>query len=278
MTLTVKAAVQQGAKLLEDAGVGAPRLTAEVLLLHALGKERSYLYSHPEAELGEIAWIHYGRYLHQRLSGIPTQYVTKKQEFYGRSFAVSRDVLIPRPETEHVVTAALERITPGDTVVDVGCGSGAIAVTLALESSARLFASDISYDALGIARKNASKHGASVSFVAGDLLKGFRARSLQMVVSNPPYVGLIEKDGLQREVLEHEPHVALFGGERGNEIYGQLIGQAAQVLRPGGWIVLELGWKSEPAVRECLDSERWDSVEAIPDLAGYPRVMRARLR
>src|SRR3954447_8403996 len=149
--LTINEALRQGTTLLEEAAVSAPRLTAEVLLSHALKRDRVYLFGHSSDELTELAWIHYGRYLHQRIGGKPTQYITKTQEFYGRDFTVSPDVLIPRPETEHVVEAALDRIGAGDRIVDVGCGSGAIAVTMALESRAEVWATDISLDALSVA-------------------------------------------------------------------------------------------------------------------------------
>src|SRR4029453_265076 len=128
--MTVPPALLQGPRVLEDAGIAAPRLTAEVLLAHALRRERTYLYAYPEHVLSEIEWIHYGRYLHERLGGKPTQYITGRQEFYGREFRVSRDVLIPRPETEHVVEAALELARGAHRILDVGAGSGALAVTL----------------------------------------------------------------------------------------------------------------------------------------------------
>src|SRR3984885_2882981 len=128
--MTILTALLQGTKLLEEEAISAPRLTAEVLLTHALHRERSYLYAHPEEELTEAAWIHYGRYLHERLQGKPTQYITGRQEFYGREFRVTPDVLIPRPETEHLVAACTGRVRRGDTVLDAGTGSGAIAVTL----------------------------------------------------------------------------------------------------------------------------------------------------
>src|SRR3954471_12340326 len=135
--MTLHTALLQGSKLLEDAAITAPRLTAEVLLSHALHRDRVYLYSHPEQELSEIEWLHYGRYLHERLNGKPTQYITRTQEFYGRPFLVTPDVLIPRPETEHVVEAALA--LDGRRILDVGCGSGAIAVTLQLETGAEVW-------------------------------------------------------------------------------------------------------------------------------------------
>src|SRR5437660_5567782 len=141
--LAIQTALLQGVKLLEEGAIGVPRLTAEVLLAHALRRERSYLYAHPEEQLSEVAWLHYGRFLHERLQGKPTQYITGRQEFYGRDFRVTPDVLIPRPETEHLIQAGLARIRPGDIVLDVGAGSGAIAITLALETKARVLATDI---------------------------------------------------------------------------------------------------------------------------------------
>src|SRR5437764_11065579 len=140
--MTVRTALVQGATLLDDAGIAVPRLTAEVLLGHAMRVERVYLFAHPEQELEELQWLHYGRYLHERLAGKPTQYITRKQEFYGRDFRVTPDVLIPRPETEHVVEIAMRK--GGRRILDVGTGSGALAVTLQLETGAGVWATDIS--------------------------------------------------------------------------------------------------------------------------------------
>src|SRR3974390_454918 len=142
--MTLQTALLQGIQLLEEAAVPVPRLTAEVLLSHALKRERVYLYAHPEQELRELEWLHYGRYLHERLQGKPTQYITTRQEFYGREFRVTPDVLIPRPETEHVVEVALAVCRGARRLVDVGTGSGALAVTLQLETGAAVAATDIS--------------------------------------------------------------------------------------------------------------------------------------
>jgi release factor glutamine methyltransferase len=273
--MNVRTALDQGTRLLEDAHVAVPRLTAEVLLCHALRRERVYLYSHPEDELSEHNWIHYGRYLHERMRGKPTQYITGMQEFYGREFAVTADVLIPRPETEHVVDAVLERVTRGSRVVDVGCGSGAIAVTVALEREVAVWATDISVAALRVASANAHRLRADVRFVAADLLAAFGQRSMDVVVSNPPYVRLGDRESLQREVREFEPEVALYAGASGNEMYQRIVRDAERVLRPGGWMVFELGYRSLEPVREMLD-QRWSDVSAGPDLAGIPRVLSAQ--
>src|SRR5580658_11309600 len=164
--MTVRTALLQGTKLLDDANVGVARLTAEVFLAHALRRDRTYLFGHPEHELSELEWLHYGRYLHERMQGTPTQYITGRQEFYGRDFRVTPDVLIPRPETEHVIEAALRQ--PARSILDIGTGSGAIAVTLALETKARVMATDISMSALRVASENARGLGAEIRFVAGD--------------------------------------------------------------------------------------------------------------
>ncbi len=274
--MTVQTALNQGCRLLEEAGVPLPKLTAEVLLGYALDRERSYLYAHPEEELTDQAWLHYGRYLHERIQGKPTQYITQRQEFYGREFFVNADVLIPRPETEHVVETALAEARDARRVVDVGSGSGAIAVTLKLEMRAEVFATDVSLPALAVARRNAQKLGAEVCLVACDLTAAFAAASVDMVVSNPPYVALSDRSGLQKEVRDFEPHVALFAGQTGFEVYQRLVGEAERVLRPGGSLVMELGFKTRDAVCGMLGS-RWRDVRTVPDLAGIPRVLAARL-
>jgi release factor glutamine methyltransferase len=274
--LTISEALRQGTTLLDEAAVPAARLTAEVLLAHALKRDRVFLFAHSTDELTELTWIHYGRYLHQRIAGKPTQYITRRQEFFGRDFSVSPDVLIPRPETEFLVSAALERMRPGDRVLDIGCGSGAIAVTIALEYPTVVWANDVSPAALRVAAANARALGADVRFVAADLASAFGSRSFDMIVSNPPYVGLHEADGLQREVRDYEPHVALFGGESGHEMYARIIDQARHVLRPGGWLLFELGWKSLDPVMAMLTGG-WSDVQAVDDLAGIPRVLAARI-
>jgi release factor glutamine methyltransferase len=271
--VTIQDALAQGTKLLNDENIAAPRLTAEVLLGHALHRDRVWLYGHGNEELSEVGWIHYGRYLHERLNGKPTQYITGRQEFYGREFRVNPAVLIPRPETEHVVEAALAMLRPGMTVVDVGCGSGAIAVTLALESQARVIATDISFEALQVARDNARRLGARVEFIAGDLIAPLRCADV--IVSNPPYVPATDLTALQREVRDYEPHVALFAGDTGLEIYQRLIADAQRVLRNGGHLILELGFKLADPVRGMLD-QGWSDVRLIPDLAGIPRVLVAQ--
>ena len=275
--MTVEAALQQGRKLLEDAVVIEPRLTAEVLLGYALGRDRAWLYGHPEHELSDLHWLHYGRYLHERLQGKPTQYITHRQEFYGREFRVTRDVFIPRPETEHVVEAALALAPGAGSILDVGCGSGAIAITLQLETGATVWASDVSVAALGVAAENARRLKARIHPLACDAMSAIAPRSMDLVVSNPPYVPETEAAGLQREIRDYEPPVALYGGPTGLDLYRRLASDAPRVLRPGGWLIVELDYRAAEPVKSML-GDFWQDVQVTTDLAGLPRVLAARYR
>lgn len=261
--LSLGEAVRQGAHILHQGGILAPRLTAEVLLAHALGKERSYLFSHSNDRLSEIAWIHYGRWLNERLSGKPTQYITKKQEFYGRDFYVAPGVLIPRPETEHIIERVLELMPITGPVIDVGTGSGCIAVTLSLELRRKIFAVDIA--SLEIAQKNARNFQADVEFWQGDFLSA--VGSAKLIVSNPPYIP--SEDVLDREVGEWEPHRALFSGPDGMDAWRMIINQTPS----GAWLVGEIDSRADMAP---LFRNTWEHFEVREDLAGKPRIISAR--
>jgi release factor glutamine methyltransferase len=274
--VTLQTALVQGTSILEKADIGVPRLTAEVLLSHAVRCDRSYLYAHGSDELTELAWIHYGRYLNERLKGRPTQYITHRQEFFGRDFFVDERVLIPRPETEHLIEAALAWLAtrPHATVLDVGTGSGAIAISIALEGQREVLASDISTDALQVAERNRRTHNAQVSFFACDLLAAVKPGSVDLLLSNPPYVPGADAANMQREVREWEPHIALFAGDTGFEIYRRLIAEGGSVVRPGGRLLMELGCRSLDGVREML-ADNWIDTDVLSDLAGLPRVLGA---
>ena len=200
--MNLRTALRQGSEILASAGVPEPRLTAEVLLCHALRRERSYLHAHPEHELSTVEWIHYGRYLHERLQGRPVQHITRRQEFYGREFEVSPAVLIPRPETEHVVEQALRLAPAARRLLDLCTGSGNLAVTLSLELGARAAATDISFAALEVARRNVRRHGARVDLVQCDLAEALAGR-FDLLVANPPYIPLgeyIQRTAMRRNV------------------------------------------------------------------------------
>lgn len=278
--MTLGTALRQAIQLLEKQGVSTSRLTAEVLLMHAVCGDRTLLAAHPEQELTDLQQLHYARYLHERIQGRPTQYITGQQEFWGLEFRVNASVLIPRPETEHVVEIAEYRLQNADcpNVIDVGTGSGCIAIALAHDlPAARVFASDISSEALRTASENARRLGVAdrVHFFQGDLLTSLPDAAVDLVVSNPPYVATTDAATLQREVREHEPHQALFAGEDGLAVYRRLVPEAARILRPGGWLVLELGYNVAEQVR-AMFSEAWDSPEIGKDLAGIDRVLSAR--
>ena len=270
--VTVQTALLQGTRLLEDGRIAVPRLTAEVLLAFAMRRERDWLYAHSDQELAELEWLHYGRYLHERLNGKPTQYITHRQEFYGREFRVTKDVLIPRPETEHLVELAVK--LGARCVLDIGTGSGALAVTLQLETGACALATDISTAAISVAADNAQRLGARVDFIACDIMAAVAPASVDLIVSNPPYVPSTQREGLQREVRDFEPHVALFAGDSGFEIYDRIVADAPRVLRPGGWLVMELGFGCRDYVAGLL--REWRDLRIEPDLAGIPRVIAAR--
>jgi release factor glutamine methyltransferase len=252
-------------------------MTAEVLLAHSLSSNREYIYTHDERELTAAELQHLEDHIDDRMSGVPLQYIVGRQEFYGRFFRVTPAVLIPRPETEYIVDSVLESASKGHRILDVGTGSGCIAVTLALEiENSEVFASDISEDALHVARTNATDLGASVRFVRTDVMDGISG-SFDFIVSNPPYVRPGDISKLQREVRDHEPHVALFSPEDELTIYRRLVKGAGELLHAGGFLVLEIGFAMEEKVLALFDAG-WTKLPTKADLQGIPRSIVARRR
>lgn len=246
--------------------------------MFTLNCDRAYLYAHPEKNLRDDETVRYETVLSQRMRGVPAQYITGHQEFWGMDFIVSPAVLIPRPETEHVVETVLELVKGQSPLrmVDVGTGSGCIALALAKElPAAEIHATDISPEALEIARANAARHQVEdrIQFYETDLLAGLNP-PFDLVVSNPPYVGESEEDQVQLEVRKFEPRAAVFGGPIGIEMIARLIPQAHAALRPCGWLVLEVSGTIASRVCELLSG--WDETNTVPDLQSIPRVVRAR--
>ena len=337
--MDVRTALKKGIAQLREGDIPSFTLAAELLLLHVLGRNRTWLYAHPEEIIADADAQRFFDLIARRTAGEPTQHLTGKQEFWGLEFEVTPDVLIPRPETEHVIEVALDRLAlrelragrpqksagEGLQIADIGTGSGCIAIALAKELSAANFvATDISPAALAVAKRNATRHQVAdrIDFREANLLSPVGEQqaapqlgtvpnsappvvhespvtshesrlhsplvypdlrgvtrhsplSFHLIASNPPYIGRRETSSLPREVRDHEPHSALFGGEEGYELYADLISQAARHLKPGGLLVLELGHNSLPAVQPLLDAADWTSVGVTNDLAGIPRVIAA---
>ena len=287
--MELRAAHRAGLKTLLENHVPSAQLAADLLLMHVLDRDRGYIHAHPEVEISaEISERYFGL-IAERTTGKPTQYITGHQEFWGLDFEVSSDVLIPRPETEHIVEAVIDLVRrqgmPIDArlrIADVGTGSGCIALALASEfPRAVIFGADVSRPALVVASRNAMRlhMPERVKFLESDLLARFLdadfLSSFDFVVSNPPYVAHSELDKVQREVRDFEPRLAWGDLKRGDEMYRRLFPQALQALKPGGYAVLEIGYNMRDTVLALL-AEGWSDVEVRPDLAGIPRVIISR--
>jgi len=286
----IRAALRAAIARLEECDVPSAPLAAELLLMHVLQRDRAWLYAHPESELSPKDAAAYAHLIERRSKGVPTQYLTGRQEFWGLEFEIGPGVLIPRPETEHVIEVALDRLgarrTEALRIADVGTGSGCIAIALARElPGAEIVATDISVAALDYAQRNAARYRVSerIQFLGADLLEaameapGRAEIRFDLIVSNPPYVGRNDAGSLPREVREHEPAEALFAGDDGLEIYPALIDEAARKLAPNGILVLELGYNGAQYVGSLLSASQWTDLRVTRDLAGIERVVSARL-
>ncbi|HLX73492.1 MAG TPA: peptide chain release factor N(5)-glutamine methyltransferase [Terriglobales bacterium] len=277
--MQLRQAIQNAVQRLQDAHVGSPRMNAELLAMFVLGCDRAYLYAHGDRGLTKDEVARYDEALGERARGLPAQYITGHQEFWGMDLIVSPAVLIPRPETEHVVETVLElaRDRAPHRVVDVGTGSGCIALALAKElSGAEIHATEVSGEALEIARANAARHQLEqrIQFHQTDLLAGMEEGTFDYVVSNPPYIGEWEAETVEAQVRRFEPHQALFAGPSGLEVFARVIPQAQKVLQPGGWLVMEMGHSSRERVCELLVD--WEEIRVTNDLQGIARVVAAR--
>ena len=253
-------------------GVDAPRLTAELLLAHALSCDRVRLYLDFDKPLGEVELARYRELVRRRAEGEPTAYLVGRKDFYGRPFRVDPRVLVPRPETELVLEAALAALPEGGRALDLCTGSGCLAISLALErKGAHVVATDVSEDALAVARENAAALEAVVELSHGDLwAAGHGDAPFDVVVSNPPYIPAKELPGLPREV-RREPCIALDGGEDGLAVLRRIVAGAPSRLRPGGALCVEMHESHVDVLpRLCLEAG-FERAEARPDLAGLPR-------
>lgn len=252
------------------------RLDAELLLRHLLDKDRAWLMAHANDELSSDLWSQYSELVRRRVMGEPVQYIIGECEFYGLPFYVTPDVLIPRPETEVLVDAAIQLLMRNQImrVVDVGTGSGAIAVAIAKAlPDVRVYGIDISQAALLVARRNALRNGVDVEYWHGDLLTTAGVPQRTLIVSNPPYVPAADRDSLSVEVRDYEPALALFAGEDGLDVYRRLIPQGSHELDAGGHLMLEIGYGQAKAVGELMERAQFCNLHFVSDLQGIPRVI-----
>jgi release factor glutamine methyltransferase len=296
--ITLAEHLQQGeAQLRAGPHPERARYDAETLLLHHLGKSRAWLIGHSRDHFGGCTAIGYASLIERRRHGEPIQYITGETEFYGLPFRVTPDVLIPRPETEHLVEQAIALARLGCPIhaqphrawvgkyeswqntdcriLDIGTGSGAIVVALAHNlPHASFTATDISESALSIARENAHRNGAAnrIRFLQGDLLAPVAGEQFDIVVSNPPYVPAVDRESLSVEVRDYEPALALFAGGDGLDIYRRLIPAAFAALSAGGFIALEIGYGQQQALHGLLADTGFQNINFHPDLQNIPRV------
>jgi release factor glutamine methyltransferase len=278
MSESIAEALRRASQALDRAGVAEARREASSLLSHLLGKDRTFLISHAEQQLSDSDIRKLADAIARRAAGEPSQYITGVQDFYGRSFRVTPDVLIPRPETELLIEAALELMTANASICDVGTGSGCIAVTLLCErADARAVALDVSEAALRIARENAREQSVEdrIELMVSDCFDGLDATKQQfdLIVTNPPYVAAAALPGLQREVRDYEPLVALSPGSDGLSVIRRLLTDAPAFIRDHGHLVMEIGFDQGEAVSELVNPTLWTLKHLLPDLQGIPRMV-----
>jgi release factor glutamine methyltransferase len=278
MTASIAETLKEAAHALGHAGVAEARREASSLLSHITGRDRTFLISHAEDRLNNRELREFAAAIARRAAGEPAQYITGVQDFYGRSFRVTPDVLIPRPETELLVEAALAVMQAQPAVCDIGTGSGCIAVTLLCERpDARAVAIDISEAALRIARENASHRSVQdrLELVVSDCFNELdrTTRQFDLIVSNPPYVSAAALPGLQREVRDHEPLVALSPGGDGLSVIRRLLTESPDFLRANGHLLMEIGFDQADAITDLLNPSVWILENILPDLQGIPRIV-----
>ena len=283
MTTSIAETILEGAHRLRQAGVPESRREAGSLLAYVLGRDRSFILSHAEDPISEEEAEGFRQSLERRAQGEPLQYITGHQEFFGLDFEVTRDVLIPRPETELLVETALKLFARSAEafICDVGTGSGCIAITLLHElPQARAVAIDISPAALTVAQRNAARHSVAerIEFALSDCFAALNARAtpqpaFDLIVSNPPYIEEGAMASLQREVRDFEPRSALAAGADGLAIIRRLLLEAASFLKTGGYFLFEIGFNQSVAVEQLIDGATWRLLEIHHDLQGIPRTV-----
>lgn len=282
MPTSIAETILEGAHRLRKAGVPEARREAGSLLGYVLGRDRSFILTHAEDTISEEQAERFRECLERRAQGEPLQYITANQEFFGLDFEVTKDVLIPRPETELLIETALKLLTPSADafICDVGTGSGCIVITLMQQlEQARAVAIDISLDALAVARRNAVRHSVAerIDFVHSDCFAALNSRELRpsfdLIVSNPPYVEEGAMADLQREVRDFEPRSALAAGADGLDIIRRLLLEASNFLKTGGYLLFEIGFNQGASVEQLFDPKIWKLMDIYKDLQGIPRTV-----
>jgi release factor glutamine methyltransferase len=270
------------AQVLRESGITEPRREARSLLGLALEKDNTFLVAHPEYDLTQEEERRFREFLARRARREPLQYIAGRQEFYGLDFAVTKDVLIPRPETELIVEAAAEILKKIENPLfcEVGTGSGCISVAILHEiKRARGVGLDISREALDVTRHNARKNSVAerLELKTSDVFAALHDEKFDLIVSNPPYVPAGDLETLQREVRDFEPRAALTDGGDGLSIIERIVADAPKFLKAGGVLLMEIGFNQSERTRALFPGEVWREVEFFPDLQGIPRMLRARL-
>lgn len=280
--VNISETLKKAAEILKQNGIAEPRREANSLLAFALGKDRAFLIAHPEYELSNKEDSYFQNFLTRRAGHEPLQYIRGQQEFFGLDFTLTPDVLIPRPETELIVEAAVEILKTKEKThfCEIGTGSGCISVSI-LHSvkNATAMSSDISEKALKIAQLNADKNSVfeRLDLIKSDIFENYENGKFDLIVSNPPYVPPKDFAALQAEVRDFEPKIALTDGKNGLSIIEKIIADAPKFLKPDCYLLMEIGFNQFPKVREMFDLQIWQTVDFLPDLQGIPRMVKARL-
>ena len=280
--MNVADAITFATEALRTAGTPEQARDAKVLLAHSLGKQKTFLIAYPEFELTDEQQDRFSTVIARRAGREPLQHILGRQEFYGRDFRVSPDVLIPRPETEAIVELAVSFLAdrPEPRFLDIGTGSGCIAVSVAAElPTARGLATDISPAALAVARENAETHGVAdrITFTEADLFGPAGDAEFDLIASNPPYIPLEEFRGLEPEVREFEPRSALTDEGDGLAMIREIVSRAPYHLKPGGKLLVEIGFGQSESVASMIDTSMWSGHAFHNDLQGIPRILEATL-
>jgi release factor glutamine methyltransferase len=276
MTISLREAIEEGARSLEMAGIADARMQSVSLLGHTLGRNRTFLIAHSADQLTESQIRRFRALVDRRRTGEPFQYITGHQEFYKLDFEVKPGVLIPRPETEIIVEAALEvtRDNPSPLIADIGTGSGCIVISLLHElPGARALATDLSLSALDLARRNAQRHGVldRLELIHADIFPAQSHKEFSLITSNPPYIAEAEMSALQREVRDFEPATALVSGRDGLDHIRALLREAPRHLSAGGYLIFEIGFGQRDLVAKLIDAEVWNLFQVRNDLQDIAR-------